>query len=155
MSAGAGSWLYFPGGDVPFYCVTNFAKYSPANVPGGDTARFCAYLTESAYAPGRRPDLGALEERVVEGLVTAGVVEELVSIASVHTVDAPYAYPLPTLDRDAALDVVQPWLLAHAIASRGRFGLLRYEVGNMDHAVKMGIDVARLLVEGRPEEIWS
>ena len=41
------------------------------------------------------------------------------------------------------------------IYSRGRFGAWRYEIGNMDHAVKMGIDVAHLLLEGRPEELWS
>ena len=35
------------------------------------------------------------------------------------------------------------------------FGSWRYEIGNMDHAVKMGIDVARRLVEGAPEELWA
>ena len=29
------SWLYFADEDVPFYRVTNFAKYAAANVPGG------------------------------------------------------------------------------------------------------------------------
>ena len=62
---------------------------------------------------------------------------------------------MPTVGRDAALDTIQPWLAAHGIYSRGRFGSWRYEIGNMDHAVKMGIDVARLIVEGRPEELWS
>jgi hypothetical protein len=28
-------------------------------------------------------------------------------------------------------------------------------MGNMDHAVKMGVDVAHRLLEGRPEELWS
>jgi protoporphyrinogen oxidase len=148
------SWMYFPGPEVPFYRVTNFAKYSAANVPDADTDRYCAYLTESAYAMGKPPDPSVLEERVVRGLVTAGVVEELGPLASVHTVDAPYAYPVPTLDRDRALGVVQPWLMERGIYSRGRFGSWRYEIGNMDHAVKMGIDVARFLVESRPEEIW-
>jgi protoporphyrinogen oxidase len=149
------SWMYFPGRDVPFYRVTNFAKYSPHNVPGGDTARYCAYLTETAYAPGAANDRAELEERVVSGLASAGVVDEAEPLASVHTVDAPYAYPVPTLDRDRALGVVQPWLMQHRIYSRGRFGSWRYEIGNMDHAVKMGIDVARLLVEDRAEELWS
>ena len=76
-------------------------------------------------------------------------------IASLHTIDVDYAYPMPTLGRDAALAVVQPWLMERDIYSRGRFGSWRYEIGNMDHAAKMGIDVARLLVEGRPEELWA
>jgi hypothetical protein len=61
---------------------------------------------------------------------------------------------VPTRDRDAALAVIQPWLEERRIFSRGRFGSWRYEIGNMDHAVKMGVDVARFLVEGRPEEIF-
>ena len=51
--------------------------------------------------------------------------------------------------------MIQPWLVAHDIYSRGRFGSWRYEIGNMDHAVKMGVDVARHLTEGRPEELWA
>jgi UDP-galactopyranose mutase len=147
-------WMYFPDGDTPYYRVTNFAKYSPANVPGGDVDRFSAYMTESAFVPGERPD-GGLEQRVVEALSTSGVVEGRPRVASVHRIDVDYAYPVPTLGRDRALRTIQPWLMAHGIFSRGRFGSWRYEMGNMDHAVKMGADVARLLVDGRPEELWS
>ena len=92
---------------------------------------------------------------MVDGLVATELIDEDVPIASLHTIDAEYAYPIPTLERDAALAVVQPWLMERDIYSRGRFGSWRYEIGNMDHAVKMGIDIARFLVEGRPEEIWS
>ena len=47
-------WMYFPDSGVPFYRVTNFAKYAAANVPNADTARFSSYLTETAYrAPAR------------------------------------------------------------------------------------------------------
>jgi UDP-galactopyranose mutase len=77
-----------------------------------------------------------------------------VPIVSLHTIDIEYAYPIPTLKRDEALAVIQPWLMERGIYSRGRFGSWRYEIGNMDHAAKMGIDAARLLVEGRPEEVW-
>jgi protoporphyrinogen oxidase len=146
-------WMYFPDPDVPFYRVTNFAKYSPANVPQADVERYCSYLTETAYtySPG---DRRRLERRVTSDLVATGVVADDAPIASVHTIDVEYAYPVPTLRRDRALAAIQPWLMAHDIYARGRFGSWRYEIGNMDHAVKMGIDAARLLVEGRPEELW-
>jgi protoporphyrinogen oxidase len=147
-------WMYFPETGVPFYRATNFAKYAAANVPDADTERFSSYLTESAFASevGRRADLDA---RVVAGLVTGGVVEDDQDIASVHTIDVEYAYPVPTLGRDRALAAIQPWLMARDIYARGRFGAWRYEMGNMDHAVKMGIDVAHGLLEQRPEELWS
>jgi hypothetical protein len=45
--------------------------------------------------------------------------------------------------------------MGHDIYSRGRFGSWRYEMGNMDHAVKMGIDAARRIMTGQDEELWS
>ena len=147
-------WMYFPDPAVPFYRATNFAKYAAANVPNADTARFSSYLTETAFSPGAgRPS--ELEEHVTAGLVSSGVVEDDLEIVSVHSIDVEYAYPVPTLGRDRALAVIQPWLMERDIYARGRFGAWRYEMGNMDHAVKMGIDIAQRLVEGRPEELWS
>ena len=149
------SWLYFADPEVPFYRVTNFAKYAAANVPHGDTTRYSSYLTETSYSAHRPGNRDELEGSVVDSLVGTGLIDETVPIVSVHTIDVDYAYPIPTLGRDAALAVVQPWLMEHDVYSRGRFGSWRYEIGNMDHAAKMGIDVARLLVEGRPEELWA
>jgi protoporphyrinogen oxidase len=147
-------WMYFPDSGVPFYRATNFAKYAAANVPSGNTGRYSSYLTETAFSPGAGPPRD-LRERVVAGLVSGGVVEDDQSIASIHVIDVEYAYPVPTLGRDRALATIQPWLMDRDIYARGRFGAWRYEMGNMDHAVKMGIDVAHRLLEGRPEELWS
>jgi hypothetical protein len=72
-----------------------------------------------------------------------------------HLEDLGYAYPVPTVKRDSALATIQPWLMKHDILSRGRFGSWKYEIGNMDHAVKMGVDAARRMVKGTPEEVWS
>jgi UDP-galactopyranose mutase len=92
---------------------------------------------------------------VERGLRAGGVVEGRPSVASAHVIDADYAYPVPTLTRDAALAKIQPWLMERDIYSRGRFGSWKYEIGNMDHAVKMGVDAARLIVEKTPEEVWT
>lgn len=149
------SWMYFPHDHAPFYRVTNFAKYSPANVPGADTGRYCAYMTETAYSEDKPEPREGIEERVERGLRAAGVIEGAPPVASVHLEEIDYAYPVPTLGRDASLGVIQPWLAERSIFSRGRFGSWRYEVGNMDHAVKMGIEVARRLTRGEPEHVWS
>jgi UDP-galactopyranose mutase len=149
------SWMYFPQDHAPFYRATNFAKYSPANVPDGDTARYCAYMTEVSYSRYKPEARDGLEDRVEEGLRAAGVVPEQPRVASTHVIDVDYAYPVPTLERDAALRAIQPWLMDHGILSRGRFGSWKYEIGNMDHAVKMGIDAARRIVAGAREEVWT
>jgi protoporphyrinogen oxidase len=149
------SWMYFPQDTAPFYRATNFAKYSPANVPNGDTARYCAYMTETSYSRYKPESRAGLEDRVEKGLRASGVIDGRPRIATTHVIDIDYAYPVPTLRRDSALEVIQPWLMAHDIYSRGRFGSWRYEIGNMDHAVKMGVDAARRIVEKSPEELWS
>jgi len=87
--------------------------------------------------------------------VNVGLVEPDADVASVHLIDVEYAYPVPTLNRDRALQVIQPWLAEREIYSRGRFGSWRYEIGNMDHAVKMGVDAARRLLQGSAEDIVS
>jgi UDP-galactopyranose mutase len=149
------SWMYFPGRDVPFYRATNFAKYAAANVPGADTGRFCAYMTETAFSDQQPVPRAGLEQRVESGLRAAGVIAGRPPVASIHVEEIPYAYPVPTLGRDAALAVIQPWLEAQGIYSRGRFGAWRYEIGNMDHAVKMGIDVAHRVLAGTPEPVFA
>ncbi len=148
------SWMYFPDHALPFYRATNFAKYAAANVPGATTSRFCSYMTETSYSAHRPEPRAGLEDRVEAGLRAAGVVAGRPAVVSVHVENIPYAYPVPTIDRDRALGLIQPWLARHWILSRGRFGSWRYEIGNMDHAVKMGIDAARRLLTGAQEELW-
>ena len=150
-----GSWFYFPEPEVPFYRATNFAKYSPRNVPLGRTDRYSSWMTEIASSSWRPLDSDGLVDRVISSLRTVGLVAPDAPIVSAHVHHIPYAYPVPTRGRDEALAVIQPWLMAHGIYARGRFGAWRYELGNMDHSVKMGVDVARLLVAGTPEEAWS
>jgi UDP-galactopyranose mutase len=149
------SWMYFPQDSAPFYRATNFAKYSPANVPNGDTARYCAYMTEISYSRYKPESRAGLEDRVERGLRASGVIEGRPTVVSSHVIDIDYAYPIPTLKRDAALRVIQPWLMQQNILSRGRFGSWRYEIGNMDHAVKMGIDAARRITTNADEELWT
>ena len=149
------SWMYFPQDNTPFYRATNFAKYFFANVPDADTGRYCAYMTEVSHSRYKHESREGLEDRVDEGLRSAGVIEGRPNVASATIVNIDYAYPVPTLKRDAALQTIHPWLMEHGIYSRGRFGSWRYEMGNMDHAVKMGTDVARRILKDKPEELWS
>lgn len=148
------SWLYLPEPDVPFYRATNFAKYAAANVPGSRTDRYSSWMTEIASSPYRPLPDGDLGAQVDDALRRLDLVEPSATVASVHIDHVERAYPVPTMGRDAALRTIHPWLHEHQIMSRGRFGAWRYELGNMDHAVKMGIDVARRLAVGDAEVAW-
>lgn len=147
------SWLYFADPEVPHYRATNFGKYAPANVPGADTGRYSSWMCEVSSSATHPTSTDGLIDRVEEALRATGVVEGRPPVASRHLETVPYAYPVPTRSRDAALQQVLPWLDAQGIWSRGRFGTWRYEVGNMDHAVKMGVDAARRAVTGAPEAL--
>ncbi len=148
------SWLYFPDPAVPFYRATNFAKYAARNVPDGRVDRYSSWMTEIASSPWRPLDPDGIADRVDSALRSLGLVPESAAVASVHVDHIPYGYPVPTLGRDAALRTIQPFLMDLGILARGRFGAWRYELGNMDHAVKMGVDAARLLIDGTPEQAW-
>ncbi|WP_079273309.1 protoporphyrinogen/coproporphyrinogen oxidase [Streptomyces sp. TN58] len=151
----ARSWLYFPQSDVPFYRATNFSKYAPANVPRADVDAYSAWMTETSLTPGRAIDPEALVHSCDQALRRHGLVPAQAPRASAHIEVIPYAYPVPTLGRDQVLAQVMPWMEERAIYPRGRFGIWRYEIGNMDHAVKMGIDIARRLVHGTREELLA
>jgi hypothetical protein len=112
-------------------------------------------MTETSYSSYKPTPRRGLPEKVEAGLRAAGVVEGRPEVASLHLEDIPYAYPVPTLERDRALKTAQGWLMDFDILSRGRFGSWKYEIGNMDHAVKMGVDAAVWALEQRPEELWT
>lgn len=147
------SWLYFPENDVPFYRTTNFAKYAAANVPGADTARYSSWMSEVAVPAGVRLDEVELIDRVDGALRRLELVPADAGQASAHVEYIERAYPLPTLERDQAVRTIQAWLSGCGIRSRGRFGSWMYEHGNMDHAVKMGIDAARSIFGIGREEL--
>jgi len=148
-------WMYFPDPEIPFYRATYFSHYSPFNVPNGDTEHFSSLMCEVSYRDCESPDLHRLTEDVISALVRSGLLEaadrDLVVSRYVH--DVPYSYPIPTLDRDSALETIQPHLLRQGVYSRGRFGAWRYEVGNMDHSVQMGMEAVNNILLGEPERV--
>jgi protoporphyrinogen oxidase len=148
-------WMYFPGSDSPFYRVTYLSNYSPKMTPGPDHFSLLAEVSVSEYKP---EDPETVVQRTIDGmlaceLLTPEQVEH--KIVSKHLMQVPYSYPVPTLRRDSALAVIQPWLAERDIFSRGRFGAWRYELGNTDHSVMMGVELADYLVDGTPETTWA
>lgn len=145
-------WLYFPEADAPFYRVTYLSNYSPHIAPEGHFL----LLTETSYSDYKQEDKSTIADRVIDGLIATRLLEpeDRKRIASTYTIDVDYFYPVPSLTRDAALDVIQPYLMQNDIYSRGRFGAWQYEIGNMDHSVMQGVEVVNKLLRGEPEKTW-
>ena len=152
-------WMYFPESDNPFYRVTNFHHYSPNNTPDpeGMTTRKRAYMTEVSFSGHKPEPEGSHLDSVVDGLVNVSLMNEKErdSVVSTWEMRLEYSYPIPTLGRDAALDVIQPWLASRSIFSRGRFGGWKYEVSNMDHSVMQGVEWAERMVTGKAETTYA
>jgi UDP-galactopyranose mutase len=149
------SWMYFPEADCPFYRVTNFHNYSPNNVARpGEQMGFMAEVSSSPHKP---VDKAAVMKHTVQGLVNTTLMRpgEAEKAVTAWQMDVEHGYPVPTLGRDAALAVIQPWLASHAVFSRGRFGGWKYEVGNMDHSVMQGVEWAERMLLGKPETTYG
>jgi len=146
-------WMYFPESNSPFYRVTNFHNYSRYNVPDGDSTQHFSLMCETTYSPHKPVDKTGIVKATLDGLVAGGLIDENEKqrVASRYLIDIPYSYPVPTLGRDRALEIIQPYLESRSIYSRGRFGAWKYEIGNMDHSFMQGVELVDRLLRGVPE----
>ena len=147
-------WMYFPESNSPFYRVTNFFNYSPFNVPNGDIENYFSLMCETTYSPHKPVDKDRIIEETIQGLINSGMIteDERSRIVSRYLIDIPYSYPVPTLGRDRALGIIQPYLESKGVYSRGRFGAWKYEVGNMDHSFMQGVEVVERILTGKDEK---
>ncbi|UJX41451.1 NAD(P)-binding protein [Desulfovibrio sp. JY] len=152
-------WMYFPEADCPFYRVTNFHNYSYNNTPDPDGARprKRAIMTETSYSEHKPENLDDLPGRTVDGLAATTLIapDDRDRLVSTWEMRVDYAYPIPCLERDAALAVLQPALEARGVFSRGRFGGWKYEVGNMDHSFMQGAQWADRILTGAQETVYT
>jgi len=149
-------WVYFTDSEMPCYRATYFSHYSPFNVPNGDTEHYSSLMCEISLREGESPDLERVLDRVTAGLIRGKLLEESDRdrVISRYQRMVGYSYPIPTLGRDQALGVLQPVLQNNGIYSRGRFGAWRYEIGNMDHSVLMGVEAVNHIVAGEKELVF-
>lgn len=147
-------WMYFPEDNCPYYRLTNFHNYSPNHTPEPGQGR--ALMTETSFSRHKQEDLGSLMDKTIAGLVNTEFIapDARDSVRSTWEYVADYGYPVPTLGRNPALAVLQPWLEARSIYSRGRFGGWKYEVANMDHSVMQGVEWAERVVTGKEETTY-
>lgn len=146
-------WMYFPEEKFPFYRATVLSNYSPRCVP--DPMRQWSLLLEMsqrAADPPKSPERLFTEASLP--LIDAGFVRSEGDIVSRWQRYLPFGYPIPHLDRDDILDVVQRELESKGIFSRGRFGGWKYEVSNQDHSFMQGVEIIDRLVNGIPETTY-
>jgi protoporphyrinogen oxidase len=143
-------WMYFPEASSPYFRVTVFSNYSPANAPEGCWS-LMAEVCESAHRP---VDGSTVVQQVVSALRADGLVAPDARVVSLWHRREEHGYPTPFRARDEVLAAVLPQLDARGVLSRGRFGAWRYEVSNQDHSFMQGVEAAdRLLGIGAEETL--
>lgn len=147
-------WIYFPEKDLPFYRVTYLSNYSPNNVPGED---YFSLLCETSYSDFKEENKEEIIEKTLQGLIDSEMIvpDDRNLIASKYLIDVKYSYPVPTLERDNALETIQSFLEKKQIFSRGRFGAWKYEIGNMDHSVMQGVEIVDRILKNKEESTWE
>ena len=147
------NWIYFPEPSAPFYRVTYLSNYSPYITPGPDQTLF---LTETSWSDHKPEDPTTIVDRVIDGLVATGLMEEddRGRILSTWLCSPSMSYPVPTVTRDESLGTIQPWLREQSVWSRGRFGAWLYEIGNMDHSAMQGVEFVNHVLHGDSETVW-
>jgi protoporphyrinogen oxidase len=140
-------WIYFPTADCPFYRATLFSNYSSCNAPEGHWS----LLLEVCESPHKPVDPRTVVQDCIDGCRAVGLLRQTDSVLSRWTIHVKHAYPTPTIGRDDMLHEVLDALESHNVYSRGRFGLWRYEVGNMDHCFAQGLEVVDRILNGQEE----
>lgn len=145
-------WMYFPESNAPFYRVTYLSNYSPEVVP--DPATHYSLLAEISYSEFKPENPDTIVDETLRGMVAARLLNEadLADVVDTHLIQRDYTYPTPSLERDASLATIHPYLESLGIYSRGRFGAWRYEVGNMDHSVAQGVEWVNRVVCGAVDD---
>jgi protoporphyrinogen oxidase len=145
------SWMYFPESNCPFYRVTYLSNYSPFMTPDKD--RYFSLLCETSASEFKPVDRSRIVEETIQGLIASGMLKERDrdAIATIWHHETDYSYPVPTIERDAILSEVIPWLESVGIHSRGRFGMWKYEVSNTDHSLMQGVELIDRLLLGKEE----
>ncbi len=146
------SWMYFPESNCPFYRVTYLSNYSPFMTPDKD--RYYSLLCETSYSEFKPVDGNCIVEDTIQGLINAGMISEKDKddIVDTWVYHADYSYPTPSVERDAILSTVIPYLEQHGVYSRGRFGMWKYEVSNTDHTLMQGVELINRLLLGEAEQ---
>jgi len=140
-------WVYFSEDSCPFNRMTYLSNYSEGVTP--EDQECFSLLCETTYSEHKPIDKTRIVELTMQGLIDTGILKESdrKKVLSQYVIDVPYAYPIPTLDRDEVLRETQSGLESYGIYSKGRFGAWLYEKGNMDHAVEQGKEIADQLIE--------
>lgn len=141
------SWVYYPQKNVSFYRATFLSNYSKHLTPQKNLSSILVEISS-------QKELST--QKVTGDLIKAKIIKtaDLPNIVDIWKTKAPYAYPIPTINRDKYLKIIQEYLMSKSIFSRGRFGAWKYEISNMDYSFMQGVEIVDKIISSKEETIW-
>lgn len=147
-------WIYYPNVDS-FHRVVFQSNYSSI----ATTLDHSLLLVETSYSNIKYPyyniktdeiknDLETHNNNILRDLEKVGLLKG--NVVKIKNFDMPYAYPVPTIGRNSFIQKMVEYTENKDIYTRGRFGLWKYEYGNMDHSVMQGVEVIDKILMNHP-----
>ncbi len=130
-------WIYFPEPGFVFYRVGFPMNFSKEMAPPGTSSIYA----EVSYLPGESIDEDFLKKRVIDGLISAGILRDNDEILVMDIKDIKYAYAVYDKYRMDNIGKIRDWFEAHGIYTSGRYGL--WEHSSMEDAIRQGREASR------------
>lgn len=125
-------WLYYPEPKYIFNRISFPMNLSGSTTPQGKSS----ILTEVTFEKGEEIDVNKAQEKVVEGLITAGILETTDEVEVITASEFKYAYVIHDLARQRNVSLIHKFLNVHNIIPAGRWGEWKYF--NLDKTIQSG-----------------
>lgn len=148
------------GTKLPTLCMGDGSDPSSSEPAAGPYWSLMFEVSESEYkavdqAATKLGGTAGTWSAVVRDTMLGSIATKLISaddeVVSIYHRRLEHGYPTPSVGRDAVLKQALPWLREQGIWSRGRFGSYKYEVGNQDHSLMLGVECADNVLFGTKE----
>ncbi len=136
-------WVYYPEKNVPFYRVGAMSRFSKDNAPEGTTS----FYVEVARRAGERVDLAKLENQILSGLRSTGMLRSSDKLATKVWMPIECGYVVYDFDRTPSVETIFAYLRRRRVESIGRYGGWKYSF--MEETIMDGKAAAERLAKGR------
>jgi protoporphyrinogen oxidase len=115
-------WVHFPEKHISFFRMSFPHNFTAGVAPKGKSS----ISAEVAYSPDAPIDRDAIARRVVDDLISVGILRKSDVITTTAVRNIRYAYCIYDPPRKAALRTIHDWLAGRGIVPCGRYGLWTY-----------------------------
>lgn len=133
-------WIYFPEPEFIFYRVGFPMNFSKDMAPFGTSSIY----VEVSHLPEESIQEDILKEKVMDGLMTSGILKDNDDILVMDIRDIKYAYVIYDIFRRDNIKKIKDYFQEHGIYTTGRYG--SWEHSSMEDAIIQGREMANKIM---------